>query len=404
MKFCVDFLSSQSRKQLQTLAKDNGIKANASNALIIQALLSLTSTTNCGSSAADDDAIGKDKETESVSIDKILPVRDNSGHLVERGLGGFSCAVIEEIEQSNGTDCIEKRELIVGSSVVVFVDDVWIAGVIVKQNKKSYRVRFDSNGEESLIKCSHVRFATLRIGSQEGALTEVVCAVNEDNEVAPTSALLFFSAKEFESNKVTTANATQSSKSCGKSADCSDIGGGAESREILTRKSTEKPHFGERQRSVGGTPVKSLSRPIFMPKSTKNQRVRLDASHLKRTNLTDVGSRKASSVCMPSIGSGQSSEQVKTPLQANLSDVINPRPPNLSVSSGVKPKDHRLSSALLSSPLRSTPSKQRNGVPNFQKMHQRMMSNLKPITALVKRVRIILLPSIDFLNIEQTKI
>ena len=394
MKFCVDFLSSHSRKELQTLAKDNGIKANASNATIIQSLLSLTSTTNCGSPAADNDAVSTKKETESVSIDEILPVSDNSGHLVERGLGGFSCAVIDEIEQSSGTDCTEKREFVVGSSVEVFVDDVWIAGVIVKQNKKSYRVRFDSNGEESLIKCNHMRLATLQIGSQEGGLTEAVCAVNEDIEVAPTSALLFFSAKEFESNKVITANATQSSKSCGKIADCSDTGGGGESREILRCKSSEKPHFGERQRSIGGTPVKSLSRPIFMPKSTKNQRVRLDASHLKRTTLSDVGSRKASSICMPSIGSGQSSEQVKTPLLANVSDVIISRPPNLSVSSGVKPKDHRLSSALLSSPLRSTPSKQRNGVPNFQKMHQRMMSNLKPITALVKRVRILLCTSL----------
>ena len=386
MKFCVDLLSSQSRKQLQAFAKENGIRANASNASIIESLLSLTSTISCGSPAVNIDAYCTNEENEVVSIDEVLQVSDNPDHLDERGHGSSSsCAVIEEVEDSGDTNHVDRQEWAIGSRVEASVDDVWTAGVIVKQNKKSYRVRFDSNSEESLIKFNNVRLTTLGNSTLKDISTDALCSVQKVDEVVPTSALLFYSSSEFESEKVVKANAPQKSPMCDQNVALRRAGKSGGSVEC---KSSEKSHFGERQRSVGGTPIKSLSRPLFMPKSTKNQRVRLDASHLKRTTLSDLGSRKASIVCMPSIGNAQSSEPTRTPLKSIASGGVTFRPPNLTVSSVTKASEHCLPSAKLSSPLRSTPSKSRNGVPNFQKMHQKLMSNLKPITEIVKRVSI----------------
>ena len=335
--FTTDFLASQSRKQLQTIAKKNGLKANASSADLITSLLLLPTDEEC-------------------------PAQDSlpdSDVIVE----GFSGKAEEapKLDSEDVHDCVE-RGLTVGARVEFLLGDDWKFGKIEKVNKKTYRVTIDETGSEILLKHADVRIASTAIVEDEKTSSSTTVLEGEAifspieipsvEEAHPVviSEVLVFSADEF-------GSASKKRRSMGPASTSTDSADVAidsvhESRRI----SLSRPNLSGKKSK---TPVKSLTPPAHMPKYTKTQRVRREAA------LTSAKeTRKSSFVPMPSISN------------------------SCSLNKSTVERTHSTPSATAPSPFRSTPSKSRNGVPDFQKMHQRMMNNSKPITDVVKRVSI----------------
>lgn len=323
MKFSNDFLVSQSRKQLQTLAKKNGLKANASSVDLITSLLLVVS---------DDESPIQNSPPDS---DKI--VEDLSGK-------------VEQVTKLDGENVNDHNEggILVGSRVEFHVGNDLRYGSLEKINKKTYRVTVDESGSEILLKHADVRLASIAIVEERKATSPTEIQSVEIVHPVVISDVLVFSADEFGSASTKRQSVGSAlSASIDSTVVAVDI---HESRRI----SLSRPNLSGKKSK---TPVKSLTPPAHMPKYTKTQRVRREAA------LTSAKvSRKLSSAPMPSISNSSS---------LNKSNVE---------------RTNSTPSAIAPSPFGSTPSKSRNGVPDFQKMHQRIMNNLKPITDIVKRV------------------
>lgn len=337
MKFTPDFLASQSRKQLQTIAKKNGLKANASSADLIVSLLLIIVDEEC--------AAAQDSLPDSDVIVEVF-----SGKAEEAPI-----LVCENVH-----DCVEGG-LIVGARVEFLVGDDLKFGSIGKVNKKTYRITIDETGSEIVLKHADVRIASMAIEEDKTSSSMIISEEEEEifcssevpsvEEARPDviSEVLIFSADEF-------GSASKKRHSMGSatstSFDSADIA--VDSIQESRRISLYRPNLSGKKSK---TPVKSLTPPSHMPKYTKTQRVRREAAL-----ISAKVSRISSFAPMPSI------------------------PNSSSLNKSTVERTNSTPSAVAPSPFRSTPSKSRNGVPDFQKMHQRMMNNSKPITDVVKRV------------------
>lgn len=336
MKFTPDFLASQSRKQLQTIAKKNGLKANASSADLIESLLLII---------VDDECAAQDSLPDSDVIVEVF-----SGKAEEAPI----------LDSETVHDCVE-RGLIVGARVEFLVGDDLKFGSIGKVNKKTYRITIDDTGSEIVLKHADVRIASMAIEEEKKTSSPMIITEGEEisyssqmpsvEEAHPVviSEVLFFSADEF-------GSASKKHHSMGSatstSFDSADIA--IDSIQQSRRISLSRPTLSGKKSK---TPVKSLTPPSHMPKYTKTQRVRREAAL-----ISAKVSRNSSFAPMPSI------------------------PNSSSMNKSTVERTNSTPAAVAPSPFRSTPSKSRNGVPDFQKMHQRMMNNSKPITDVVKRV------------------
>jgi hypothetical protein len=354
MKFTADFLASQSRKQLQAIAKKNGLKANASSADIVTSLLLIP---------IDEECPAQDSLPDSVAI--VSDVIGSEATVSDVIIQDFSVKAEESpILDSEIVHDSDEGGLKVGARVEFLVGDDLKFGSIEKVNKKTYRVTIDKTGSGILLKHAEVCIASMAIAEEDKTSSSMSMEIVEEVAVScPTelpstdeahpiaiSEVLVFSAEEF-------GSASKKRRSMGSasstSIDSSDVAidSVSESRRI----SLSRPNLSGKKSK---TPVKSLTPPSHMPKYTKTQRVRREAAL-----ISAKVSRKSPFAPMPSISNSSS-------MSKSIVERTNSTP----------------SAAVAPSPFHSTPSKSRNGVPDFQKMHQRMMNNSKPITDVVKRV------------------
>ena len=172
MKFTSDFLASQSRKQLQTIAKKNGLKANASSADLITSLLLVPVDEECPAqdSLPNSDVIVTDAIVADVIVsDAIVPGAIVSDAVVSDVI--VTDAIVADLIVQNFSGQTEEaprldseivrgsdeRGLIVGTRVEFLEGDNLKFGRIEKMNKKTYRVTIDETGSGVLLKHADVR-------------------------------------------------------------------------------------------------------------------------------------------------------------------------------------------------------------------------------------------------------
>lgn len=333
--------------------------------------------------------------------------------------------------QLNFASNVDHREekgnevVMTGSHIEVLVDSCWIEAVVKKINLKTYRVSLISSGSEMLIRHENVRLpqsttAPLSSGAsgQVIFLKEESCsAVNLIPQKVEQSGPQEHSVKRKRSysNSLPIASDTTISAETDKvtieenKSETKQLARGSHEQQLQQELPTAQ--LERRKAQSSNTPVKSLSRPSILPKATKTQLVRQEALSCQRERLENArasiaGSSNSNrskavrrSSCTPLNRIVESVATIKS-----LDERIVQKPGSRSsvcrialvTTTSKSPK--LIESASLSSsatiaaiPLLATPSKLKNGVPDFQKMHQRMMSNLKPITAMVKRVCIVFL-------------
>ena len=418
MKFSEESLTAQSRRQLQALAKEHSIKANLPSAGIIELLLLLPSNNSPPSTEKFKIAAVSDGDIAAIEVASTM-------NLVEEGsitsskqkidiIGADTISEIVAIEVASTMNLVEEgsitsskqkidiigadtigESLFIGSNVEIFATDCWAKGIIKKINKKTYRVTLTDCGSELLVKHCDIRFHSSTVAledavetpspdiTEESIVVETTSVVQDVVETLSSNIIeevnlhpaelpnvICFTADDFDSDERQQRNVTEGSL---------DVHESMSSSASNRRKSFCKPGFGELRRKSGATPVKSLSRPSYMPKATKTQLVRREAS-ICRASALSRDSSSAHQSYSPSISNAVHSDgkSMGTPITTATKHVTSQPPCN----SGPWPR-------VIPSPSPSTAKqlKRRKAVPDFQKMHRKMMDNLKPITDVVKRVR-----------------
>ena len=405
MTYSAEFLASQSRKQLQSLAKENFIKANGTNADIILALQSVTF--DCAEVAAVVTAPG---------TNNIYKIRVNAPESKPREGNAKIYSKTESDLRSSLSfphiypDCEEinvKEEILVGSQVEVLIENSWIEAVVRKINPKTYRISMSLDGSEQLIKHGNVRMLQPTVAILQ--IAESCIAAAPDAELCGTVDLnlqkveLSRPEENGEKRKRSSSNILLETNDSASSTDGREAPLSKKRNSLALTSNKQQPQQiisevlqQEKRKTISSsTPINYLSRPSVLPKATKRQRIQQELHMTQQAKARALNS--ATSNTIPTKPTRRSS---CTTLNKIMDSAPQPQFQNktvsrLSVARSEQPKFLNnfdttavsASSTMAAVSSTSTPSKLKNGVPDFQKMHQRMMSNLKPITAIVKRVR-----------------
>eukprot|EP01031_Cornospumella_fuschlensis_P037834 gene37834-45962_t len=151
-----------SRKELQALAKEHGIKANLSTAAIIEALRSkLAESTE--SAEAPVDVIVEDKIADSEVPEKVDTIAEESAQIKRESLS-FKFIPVNERNVAVATPTpspisipAEPKTFEIGLKVEVLLFGVWVCGTIKKLNKKTVRVVLLGEGGEVSVKLDEMR-------------------------------------------------------------------------------------------------------------------------------------------------------------------------------------------------------------------------------------------------------
>lgn len=129
-------LEQMSRKELQALAKEHGIKANLSNAAIIEALQEKMA-------CAQEDAAVEEIETAQPEVEAVP----------QAAVEPPSSLAAAETEAQPETE----RSFEVGDQVEVLVEGAWVSATIKRVNKTSFRTALE-DGQQMTLKMSEIRF------------------------------------------------------------------------------------------------------------------------------------------------------------------------------------------------------------------------------------------------------
>ena len=407
--FSQESLSCHSRKELQALAKLHAIKANKSNAEIIMCLLSLPqddSITATSVIAAQEPLI----EAIDTSIsDGYIEVKESLAHCeVKSG--------VEATAPSQSFDDINRQSAVPGTAVQAYLRNLWWNATILKINPKTYKIKLTVCGTQLLVKHGDVQFSILTLGSalsyksaatsaidsvcvsavdlvsQEVNLTEVAGKRKRNStEVIPTAIP--------EVAVDTVALSPLKRKRSNGSIAQTDLPPWNSNKKVQQRESFEG--LVVRKKSIGGKPSES-SDPKKIDKKSVKARLSIRETLIGKqvrpvTGKVERSSVSSSSTVAPVVASSETISKKLMMFKEDLRESMRRLEANSGIpvicSSGSAKLSKTINSEKAStpavvapSPQLSTPSKSKNGVPDFQKMHQRMMSNLKPITAIVKKV------------------
>lgn len=142
------------RKELQALAKQYGIKANQSNAKLVEAL-------------------------SSALVDQFNVIRASEAHDRKSILDSHSPigkeSVLHMPEEENSS---EKKEFSVGDAVEVLKDNEWTQGTLKRINKSSYRVILSS--EEITVKVGEIRFPLPAVATSSRKSVNRISTIGKD--------------------------------------------------------------------------------------------------------------------------------------------------------------------------------------------------------------------------------
>lgn len=366
-----------SRKELQALAKEHGIKANASNAALIAALQEKLGQEAAASPAAP--AVSAVEVLEGPAVNEVHK------EMMKK---------LPEVE--------EVRGYAVNASVQVLVSGAWVQGIVKKVNKASLRVAVDGN--EMSVKMDLVRHPVVPVAVQEEehqpsdqlVLPEPTEPVPEAQAEPAAEPEVFYvpepmaevteapmEAPEVPNEPVVVEEDEEAALRALVAAmvPMDEVLAGEPfviSPPRRTSRGSLRPSL--RTSLPSGTPNKRTfatttptPAPSIRPKTNATQRLRMEALHNKRLSEAVLESKikRQSVVAMRRTVSAPTPAAAPAAVPAPVAPVL----------AAVAPKV-RIDAV---SPVRSG-NAQRKGTPNFKKLHAQAFGNSKPLTACVERV------------------
>jgi hypothetical protein len=170
----MDNLENLSRKELQALAKTNGVKANLSNADIIAKLLEIR-----GTQMSEPEVVELAPETPVVVAATVI-VQDINVEKEEVR------AAEEPAVTESAAEPVKQKELEVGDNVEAQIDGAWVPAVIKRLNKKTVRVRSVEDNVEHTVQFDEVRVVTVASAVEDAQPMEVASEESIAADVEPT--------------------------------------------------------------------------------------------------------------------------------------------------------------------------------------------------------------------------
>lgn len=153
-------LETLGRKELQTLAKQYGLKANQSNNHLIDQLRIFLQNTITPEQNPVEESFEEDKESEMISVSQQSPKKEE----------------VSDLTPLNDTSSIS-----IGEEVQVQLEDMSITSAeVIRINKKTIRVRINSSELEKTLKIEHVF-----LKSKTNFFSETSMNQNAENEEIP---------------------------------------------------------------------------------------------------------------------------------------------------------------------------------------------------------------------------
>lgn len=417
MAYSTEFLATQSRKQLQSLAKENFIKANSTNADIILALQSV------GSDCAEVSAVVVALDTSNISkVEANSPEskpREGTSKIYRKTESDLRSSFSFPHISAGCNEINVKEEILVGSHVEVLIENCWIQAVVRKINPKTYRISMSLDRSEQLTKHGNVRMLQLTATSLPVAKSAIVDA--PDTELCGTVDLNLQKVEQSrpeensEKRKRSSSNTSRVTNGSVSSANEDKAPLSKKRSFVAITSNKQQPQQAisvilqqEKRRTISSNaPLNYLPRPSVLPKATKPQHIQQDSLLTLQGKATALKSASSNAITTKAVRRDSCTPHNKIMDSAPRPQFQKKTISRLSVSRSEQIKSlQNIESTTVSASSStavvfstSTPSKLKNGVPDFQKMHQRMMSNLKPITAIVKRVRIDFIFTLFYISI-----
>lgn len=291
-------LSSLSRKELQALAKEHGIKANQSSNILLSLLSSLVDNYK--------EDINPTRELSSAAtVPSSITSTTSTSSLLET-VTLSSTTVEDNYIQEHNVSSVNNNDYKVSSKVQIFYHNEWINATILRFNKKSIRVSTIDDTEVT-VKFDEIRSIEETIEKKQDTNENKELSLNDIDESCPISHEKLVEALMSEvkySDIVDDANDEVFEENFDKENNNNQNNNETESNinQSFTLKQTlknvewnssakvpltfdevvnETTNLSKKRKSFSNTPVTKVARPAYEVKLTKAQTLRAESNKMK---------------------------------------------------------------------------------------------------------------------------